>query len=78
MARKESTTQVREAIPTIIGAGIIILGTAISADSLVDVESCEGSFGNEHEKEVMLSRNFKRINEDITQMIACLLGKGGG
>ena len=36
------------------------------------------SFGNEHEKEVMLSRNFRRINEDITQMIACLLGKEGG
>ena len=33
------------------------------------------SFGNEHEKEVMLSRNFRRINEDITQMISYLLGK---
>ena len=33
------------------------------------------SFGNEHEKEVMLSRNFRRINEDITQMIAYLLAK---
>lgn len=34
------------------------------------------SFGNEHEKEVMLSRNFRRINEDINNLTSELLGKG--
>ena len=32
-------------------------------------------FENEHEKEVMLSRNFRRINEEVTQLTASLLGK---
>ena len=32
-------------------------------------------FGNEHEKEVMLARNFRRINEEVTQMTTSLLGK---
>ena len=32
-------------------------------------------FENEHEKEVMLSRNFRRINEEVTQLTARLLGK---
>ena len=34
------------------------------------------NFGNEHEKEVMLSRNFRRINEDINNLTSELLGKG--
>ena len=32
-------------------------------------------FENEHEKEVMLSRNFRRINEEVSQLTASLLGK---
>ena len=32
-------------------------------------------FENEHEKEVMLARNFRRINEEVTQLTASLLGK---
>ena len=32
-------------------------------------------FENEHEKEVMLARNFRRINEEVAQMTASLLGK---
>ena len=32
-------------------------------------------FENEHEKEVMLSRNFRRINEEIDFLTKELLGK---
>jgi hypothetical protein len=32
-------------------------------------------FENEHEKEVMLARNFRRINEEVTQLTASFLGK---
>ena len=32
-------------------------------------------FENEHEKEVLLARNFRRINEEVKQMTASLLGK---
>ena len=35
-------------------------------------------FENEHEKEVMLARNFRRINEEVTQLTASLLGKENG
>ena len=35
-------------------------------------------FENEHEKEVMLARNFRRINEDINNLTSELLGKGDG
>jgi len=35
-------------------------------------------FENEHEKEVMLARNFRRINEEVAQMTASLLGKDTG
>ena len=37
----------------------------------------ENCFENEHEKEVMLSRNFRRINEEVTQLTAGLLEKNG-
>jgi len=30
------------------------------------------------EKEVMLARNFRRINEEVTQLTASLLGKENG
>ena len=33
------------------------------------------SFASEKEKEIMLNRNFKRVNEEIDQMISELLGK---
>ena len=33
------------------------------------------AFASEKEKEIMLNRNFKRVNEEIDQMIAELLGK---
>jgi len=33
------------------------------------------SFTSEKEKEIMLNRNFKRVNEEIDQMISELLGK---
>lgn len=32
-------------------------------------------FENEHEKEVMLARNFRRINEEVTQLTSSLLAK---
>jgi hypothetical protein len=32
-------------------------------------------FENEHEKEVMLARNFRRINEDINNLTSELLNK---
>jgi len=35
-------------------------------------------FENEHEKEVLLARNFRRINEEVKQMTASLLGKEAG
>lgn len=33
------------------------------------------AFASEKEKEIMLNRNFKRVNEEIDRMIAELLGK---
>ena len=33
------------------------------------------AFASEKEKEIMLNRNFKRVNEEIDQMISELLGK---
>jgi hypothetical protein len=35
------------------------------------------SFASEKEKEIMLNRNFKRVNEEVDKMIAELLGKTG-
>ena len=34
------------------------------------------SFASEREKEIMLNRNFKRVNEEIERMVNELLGKG--
>ena len=34
------------------------------------------SFASEREKEIMLNRNFKRVNEDVERMVNELLGKG--
>ena len=34
------------------------------------------SFSSEREKEIMLNRNFKRVNEEIERMVNELLGKG--
>ena len=33
------------------------------------------AFASEKEKEIMLNRNFKRVNDEIDQMIQELLGK---
>ena len=33
------------------------------------------SFASEKEKEIMLNRNFKHVNEEVDRMIAELLGK---
>ena len=32
------------------------------------------SFTSEKEKEIMLNRNFKRVNDEVDQMVAELLG----
>ena len=32
------------------------------------------SFASEKEKEIMLNRNFKRVNDEVDQMVAELLG----
>ena len=34
------------------------------------------TFASEREKEIMLNRNFKRVNEEIERMVNELLGKG--
>ena len=35
------------------------------------------SFSSEREKEIMLNRNFKRVNEEVEQMVNELLGRSG-